>query len=90
MADERGVTTKINEAREEMAAGKFRAAVGTLGDVASATRDPDLLREMHGMGEEGLAASGRFGKGAWKQLLHELDEQMESVGVVNDRVGVSS
>jgi hypothetical protein len=73
------VIERIERARGELAEGKLGAAVGSLGDLVYATRDPRLLREMHALGEEGLARAGRFSKGEWKRLLKGLDKQLTRV-----------
>jgi hypothetical protein len=70
------VVDRIERARGELAEGKLGAAVGSLGDMVYATRDPQLLQEMHELGEEGLARAGRFSKGEWKRLLKGLDKQL--------------
>jgi hypothetical protein len=84
-----GVIEKLKQARANMDAGKPGGALGLLGDIATATRDPELLRQMHSMAENGLAQAGRFSKGPWKHVLADLDEQMRKVGADKEPVEVS-
>lgn len=73
------VTLRVERAREELANGKLGAAVGSLGDVVYSTRNPQLLREMRSMAQEGLERSGFFGRSEWKRLLKNLDKQLARI-----------
>jgi hypothetical protein len=79
MADE-AVVERIKRSRGELAEGKLGAAVGGLGDMVGATRDPELLMQMRGLAQEGLERSGRFSKGPWRRLLADVDKQIAKVG----------
>ena len=67
---------KLERARTELDAGKLSAAIGALGDIVVSTRDPELLRQVRALAEEGLAKAGRFGKGPWKSTLAEAEKRL--------------
>ncbi len=73
---ESGVMERMVRARDAFADGKPGAAVGLLGDVVAGTNDPELLAEVRGLGQEGLAQAGRFSKRPWQSLLAEVDKQL--------------
>ncbi len=65
---------RIERARTEFANGKPGQALGTLGDIVGATKDPAQLAEMHALAQQGLEGAGRFGKGGWKNLLASIEK----------------
>jgi hypothetical protein len=73
------VVERIEQARSELAEGKLGKAVGSLGDVTAATRDPGLLAQMQAIAREGHEQAGRFGKGAWKRLLADIEKHIAKV-----------
>ena len=73
------VIERVEQARGQLEEGKLGQAVGSLGDVVSATRDPQLLAQMRGLAEEGHERAGRFGKGAWKKVLADIEKQLGKV-----------
>ena len=77
---ESGVMERMVRARDAFAQGKPGAAVGLLGDVVAGTRDPELLAEVRGLAQEGLAQAGRFGKGSWQRLLADVEKQLAKLG----------
>lgn len=83
------VLMKMEQAREELAKGKLGASVGLLGDAVSGTRDPELLREMKQMAEEGLERSGRFSKGEWKRILKTVDKKLAHFSPQRQAIGAS-
>jgi hypothetical protein len=73
------VIERIERSRGELAEGKLGAAVGGLGDMVTATRDPELLGQMRELAQEGLERAGRFSKGVWRRLLADIEEQLAKV-----------
>jgi hypothetical protein len=70
------VVERIERSRSELAEGKLGAAVGGLGDMVTATRDPELLGQMRELAQAGYDRAGRFGKGSWKHLLADIEAQL--------------
>jgi hypothetical protein len=60
------LAAQVAQAREQLAAGDVGKAKALLEHVVYNTHDPELLRQIHELGQEGIAKSGRFGRSAWK------------------------
>ncbi|MGZ4360178.1 MAG: hypothetical protein ACXVZW_10405 [Gaiellaceae bacterium] len=63
------LAAQVAQARERLAAGDVGKAKALLEHVVYNTHDPELLGQIHELGQEGLAKSGRFGKSAWKHII---------------------
>ena len=68
---------QVDQASACVSAADFKGAARLLGDAVYSTSDPELLRKVKLLAEQGLAKAGRFGKGQWQHLLEEAGDRLE-------------
>ncbi len=73
----------VAQARELLEAGNVGKARSILEHVVYNTHDPELLAQIQELGQEGLANSGRFGKGAWKHIASAAELSLQNAAIRN-------
>jgi hypothetical protein len=80
------LAAQVAQAREQLVAGDVGKAKTILEHVVYNTHDPELLRQIHELGQEGIAKSGRFGRSAWKHIVNASALGLESAARRNGDV----
>jgi hypothetical protein len=78
MEDDMNVRGAIDEARALMGTDEKRAA-RILTDAAVECHDAAEAREIRALGEQGLAAAGRFSRGRWQEVIRLADKHGAAV-----------
>jgi hypothetical protein len=63
----------VAKARDELAAGHDKQAAEVLTHAAYHTRDAEIERQVREVAAEGLARTGRLGRGRWKEIIRTVD-----------------
>jgi hypothetical protein len=63
------VVQTIDTARRQLSAGHDKEAARLLTDAAYSTHDPVIEDQIRTVAEEGLAASGLFGRSKWREII---------------------
>ena len=69
---------RIEEATTLLASGNEAKALQSLHDAATATDDPELLREIHELAAQAHESSRGFHKIEWHRLMIETEPQTAS------------
>ena len=73
MIDHPDVAALLQQARDDLTAGRDKQAAQALTDAAYHTHDPDIERQVRQLAAQGRDRAGLFGKGRWDEIIRIAD-----------------